>query len=104
MSEDVWLEAARLQTPQNAKVVLANAVRQIPRSVNIWMQAMKLEDDKEGKKVVLRRALEFIPQSVKLWKAAVSLEEEEDAKIMLGQCQCSASVPLSCVSTPRRSS
>ena len=84
-SEDVWIEASRLQTPQNAKIVLANAVRQIPRSVNIWMQAMKLEDDKESKRVVLRRALEFIPQSVKLWKAAVSLEDPEDAKIMLGR-------------------
>lgn len=84
-SEDVWLEAARLQTPQNAKIVLATAAREIPRSVKIWMRAVEMEEDKESKRVVLRRALEFIPQSVKLWKAAVSLEDPEDAKIMLGR-------------------
>ena len=33
-SEDVWLEAARLQTPENAKTVLAEAVKKIPQSVH----------------------------------------------------------------------
>lgn len=37
-SEDVWLEAARLQTPENAKAVLARGVAAIPNSVKIWMQ------------------------------------------------------------------
>lgn len=37
-SEDVWLEAARLQTPENAKAVLARGVAAIPTSVKIWMQ------------------------------------------------------------------
>ena len=39
MNEDVWLEAARLQTAENAKVVLADAVKKIPQSVKIWLQA-----------------------------------------------------------------
>ena len=38
-NEDVWLEAARLQTPENAKTVLAEAVKKIPSSVKIWLQA-----------------------------------------------------------------
>lgn len=38
-SEDVWLEAARLQTPDNAKAVLARGVASIPNSVRLWMQA-----------------------------------------------------------------
>lgn len=39
MNEDVWLEAARLQAAENAKVVLADAVKKIPQSVKIWLQA-----------------------------------------------------------------
>ena len=38
-NEDVWLEAARLQTRENAKSVLAEAVKKIPQSVKIWVQA-----------------------------------------------------------------
>jgi len=83
-SEDVWLEAARLNTPENAKTILADAVRHIPRSVKIWLRAADLETEVEKRKVVLRRALEFIPDSVKLWKTAIEMEEEEDARIMLG--------------------
>jgi pre-mRNA-processing factor 6 len=34
-NEDVWLEASRLQTPDNARSVLANAVRHLPGSVKV---------------------------------------------------------------------
>ncbi|KAJ3078946.1 hypothetical protein HK102_004124 [Quaeritorhiza haematococci] len=93
-SEDIWLEAARLNTVENAKVILANAVRDLPQSVKIWLRAMQLETDNKSKKRVLRRALEFIPNSVKIWKAAISLEEDpEDARILLSRAvEC---VPLS---------
>ncbi|KAJ3127705.1 hypothetical protein HK098_005941 [Nowakowskiella sp. JEL0407] len=93
-NEDVWLEAARLNTNDNAKVILANAVKNIPQSVKIWLKAMSLETDVKSQKRVLRRALEFIPNSVKLWKAAVSLEEDpDDARILLSRAvEC---VPLS---------
>ncbi|KAJ3196950.1 hypothetical protein HK101_006999 [Irineochytrium annulatum] len=93
-SEDVWLEAARLNNNENAKIILANAVRHIPQSVKIWLRAMSLETDVKSQKRVLRRALEFVPNSVKLWKAAVSLEEDpEDARILLSRAvEC---VPLS---------
>lgn len=37
-SEDVWLEAARLQPPDQAKQVLARGVAHLPKSVKIWMQ------------------------------------------------------------------
>ena len=84
-NEDVWLEAARLRNPQDAKTVLANAVRHVKTSVKVWMYAAQLEDDDGTKKLVLRRALEFIPNSVKLWKAAIGLENEQGARIMLGR-------------------
>ncbi|KAJ3189197.1 Pre-mRNA-processing factor 6 [Gaertneriomyces sp. JEL0708] len=85
-SEDVWLENARLNTVENAKVILAQAVRQVPQSVKIWMKACDLETDTKAKKRVLRRALEFIPNSVKIWKVVVSLEEDpDDARILLSR-------------------
>ena len=82
-SEDVWLEAARLNTADNAKTILASAVRHLPNSVKIWLKAADLEINEHQKKIVLRRALEFIPNSVKLWKTAIELEGVEDARIML---------------------
>ena len=42
-NEDVWLEAARLQTSENAKAVLAEAVKKIPHSVKIWLQVRNEE-------------------------------------------------------------
>ncbi|CAM9407944.1 unnamed protein product, partial [Phaeothamnion confervicola] len=84
-SEDVWLEAARLQTPENAKVVLANAVRHLPTSVKVWLRAAELEAEAAAKKVVLRRALEFVPNSVQLWRTAIELEEVDDARVMLAR-------------------
>jgi pre-mRNA-processing factor 6 len=39
----VWLESARLNTPENAKVILAEAIRHVPLSVKIWTAAAELE-------------------------------------------------------------
>ncbi|KAI9913757.1 hypothetical protein PsorP6_006132 [Peronosclerospora sorghi] len=83
--EDVWLEAARLQSPENAKTILAKAVRHVPKSVKVWLQAAQLEKEVELKKLVMRRALEFIPNSVKLWKALIELEDVDGARILLGR-------------------
>ncbi|KAI7872015.1 PRP1 splicing factor, N-terminal-domain-containing protein [Spinellus fusiger] len=85
-NEDVWLESARLNTVENAKIILANAVRHLPQSVKIWLKAVDLETDQKAQKRVLRRALEFIPNSVKLWRAAVNMEENpDDAKVLLSR-------------------
>lgn len=85
-SEDVWLENTRL-TPNKdeAKSVLAEAVRHLPTSVRLWVEAAELETLQEKKKVVLRRALELIPNSEALWKAAIELESANDARIMLAR-------------------
>ena len=84
-SEDVWLEAARLHSGDNAKAILANAVRHVPNSVKLWLYAAELESHENKRKIVLRRALEFVPNSVKLWKAAIELESVVDARIMLAR-------------------
>ncbi|KAK4051709.1 U4/U6 x U5 tri-snRNP complex subunit Prp1 [Microbotryomycetes sp. JL221] len=83
-NEDVWIAASELNTTDNAKVILANAVQELPQSVRIWLRAVELETDVNSKKRVLRKALEYIPASVKLWKECVKLEENpEDARILL---------------------
>lgn len=84
-SADVWMEAAKMQTPRNARAILAKAVRHIPTSVKIWMSAAALEESTDAKKAVLRRALELVPNSVVLWKSAIELESPEDARILLGR-------------------
>ncbi|XP_032815124.1 pre-mRNA-processing factor 6 [Petromyzon marinus] len=95
-SEDVWLEAARLQPGDSAKAVVANAVRHLPQSVRTWIRAADLETDLKAKKRVLRKALEQVPNSVRLWKAAVELEEPDDARILLSRAVecCPTSVEL----------
>ncbi|XP_041360586.1 LOW QUALITY PROTEIN: pre-mRNA-processing factor 6-like [Gigantopelta aegis] len=95
-SEDVWLEAARLMPGDQAKAIVAQAVRHLPNSVRIWIKAADVEPELKGKKRVYRKALEHIPNSVKLWKMAVELENEEDARIMLSRAVecCSTSVEL----------
>lgn len=84
-SEDVWLEAARLHGKDNAKLVLAEAVRAVPQSVKVWLHAASLEEDERLRRLVLRKALEVLPNSVKLWQAAIDLEAPQDAKLMLAR-------------------
>lgn len=102
-SEDIWLEAARLNPPDTSKAVIAQAARHIPTSVScfigfvslklnciffkvrIWIKAADLEDETKAKRRVFRKALEHIPNSVRLWKAAVELENPEDARILLSR-------------------
>lgn len=85
--EDVWVEAVRLQGSGGAKVVLAEAVKHVPRSVKLWLAAAELEGEEHpaAKKAVLRKALSRVPESEKLWKAAISLETPDDAKILLSR-------------------
>ena len=54
-SEDMWLEAARLQPGDTAKAVVAQAVRHLPGSVRIYIRAAELETDGRAKKRVLRK-------------------------------------------------
>lgn len=82
-NQDVWLEAARLHDPEEAKTILAHATREIPNSVKLWLTAASLETDPIRKKKVLRKGLEKIPNSPKLWRAAVELEEPGEARVML---------------------
>ncbi|KAL1869992.1 hypothetical protein VTK73DRAFT_2862 [Phialemonium thermophilum] len=85
-SEDIWIENIRLNENRNAKVVAAEAIKANPRSVRLWIEAMKLENDSRSKKKVIRLALDQIPEAEALWKEAVNLEEDpEDARLLLAK-------------------
>lgn len=93
-SEDVWLENIRLNDNKNAKIIAANAIKNNDTSVQLWVEAMKLESEPRAKKRVIRHALDHIPQSVMLWKEAVNLEEHpDDAKLLLAKA--TEIIPLS---------
>ncbi|WPH00289.1 pre-mrna-splicing factor prp1 [Acrodontium crateriforme] len=93
-SEDIWLEALRLNDTANAKILAAQAIQHNSRSVALWVAAMNLETFPDSKKRVLRKALDNIPQSVAIWKEAVNLEENpEDARMLLAKA--TEIIPLS---------
>ncbi|KNC48343.1 RNA splicing factor [Thecamonas trahens ATCC 50062] len=82
-SADMWLEAARLCQPDEAKRVLARAASRLPRAVEVWMAAARLEMTDAAKRTVYRKALEANPTSAVLWKAAVQLEPPHKARVLL---------------------
>eukprot|EP00013_Stygamoeba_regulata_P016405 CAMPEP_0177675638 /NCGR_PEP_ID=MMETSP0447-20121125/27316_1 /TAXON_ID=0 /ORGANISM="Stygamoeba regulata, Strain BSH-02190019" /LENGTH=943 /DNA_ID=CAMNT_0019184055 /DNA_START=176 /DNA_END=3007 /DNA_ORIENTATION=- len=84
-SEDLWVNAAKMQTGDKAKLVMAQAAKANPTSVNIWLYRAHLEPEEAGKKAVLRDALDKVPGSVRLWKALVELEDPDNARILLGR-------------------
>ena len=82
-NEDVWLEACRLTSPNEAKVIIVRDVKSIPNFVKLWMQVLKLEHDKANESKVLRKGLKHIPNLIWLWKAIVELANEEDDRLLL---------------------
>lgn len=93
-SEDVWLENIRLNDNHNAKIIAKDAILANKRSVRLWLEAMKLENDPRAKKRVVRHALDHIPESEALWKEAVNLEEDpNNARLLLAKA--TELIPLS---------
>ena len=82
-SEDLWLEAARLEPPEKAKSILAKGVTHLPHSVKIWKAAAEKESNPDLKKKVLKRALEFNSNDLNLWKQLVELGTEDEARDLL---------------------
>jgi len=93
-SEDVWLESMRLNENSNAKIIAKEALKYNDRSVRLWVEAMKLETLMQNKKRVLRQALDHVPQSVAIWKEAVNLEEDP-ADARLLLAKATELIPLS---------
>ena len=82
-SEDLWLEAARLETPEKAKSILAKAVTHLPHSVKIWRAAAEKENENSIKKKILKRALEYNSTDIDLWKQLIELGTEDEARDLL---------------------
>eukprot|EP00802_Teleaulax_amphioxeia_P004698 Tamp_04702.p1 GENE.Tamp_04702~~Tamp_04702.p1 ORF type:complete len:750 (-),score=187.85 Tamp_04702:197-2446(-) len=95
LNEDIWLEAASIYPPEQAKKIVAQAVHHLPTKVSLWVRASDLEQEAKGKRRVLRRALELIPDSERLWKAAVELEEKDAARVLLTRAVEDGCCPLS---------
>ena len=43
MNEDIWLEAASIYPPDQAKKIVAQAVHHLPTKVQLWIRAAALE-------------------------------------------------------------
>ncbi|KAF2759949.1 putative pre-mRNA-splicing factor prp1 [Pseudovirgaria hyperparasitica] len=85
-SEDVWLERIRINDRHNARIIAANAIKNLDTSVPLWLEATRLEEDPRAKKRVLRQALDRVPTSEKLWKMMVNEEENvEEARLLLAK-------------------
>ena len=53
------------QPPDQAKAVVAQAVRHLPESVKLWIKASDCEVELKYKRRVFRKSLESIPNSVR---------------------------------------
>lgn len=58
------------------------ALEQLPGDVELWKEAVSLEDN-DGAKKLLYRATECIPDSTEIWLALAKLEAYEEAKSVL---------------------
>ena len=56
------------QPGDQAKAVVAQAVKQLPTSVRVWIKAANLETELKAKKRVFRKALEHVSLSVQLFR------------------------------------
>jgi pre-mRNA-processing factor 6 len=84
-SEDLWLEAARMEPLERARAILAKGVKFIPKSIRLWLNCAKKETDPAVKIKVLKKALKLIPQSEKIWRELIELSMGEvEAKDYLG--------------------
>ena len=63
--------------------MLAEAIRNMPRSKKLWLQAVKIEGNtdpvisKRKKRLILERALENIPEEIDIWNEALLIEDVE---------------------------
>jgi len=71
------------ETPENAKVLLYQAVKCIPTSTELWLALAKLETYEKARDVI-NQARSAIPQDHLIWVAAAKLEEGQGNTNMVG--------------------
>ena len=76
-SEDLWLNAIRLETDATkAKSIAANGIRQNSKSTLLWTEAARLEEQNPNKIRVFQKSLEINKSSCQLWKHLINLVSE----------------------------
>lgn len=73
LDETIWLENLRLNVSNNEKkkIIVANAIRFQPKSVALWLEGIKYEEQPANKFRVIQKALREIPAEEEIWKLAV---------------------------------
>ena len=79
-----WLAAARLEevsgNNQDAKNLIAKGLSNCPTSEDLWLAALRLEQNGEKAKSVVANALKQLPKSEELWQVAASMESRPEMK------------------------
>lgn len=73
----LWKEAVKLEEPDDARILLSRAVECCPTSVDLWVALAKLETYENARKV-LNNAREKIPTDRQIWLTAAKLEEAHE--------------------------
>lgn len=84
LNPNSWIASAKLEEQDNkfstAKYLIENGCQKIPRSVNLWLENIRLHhsDGTKHCKLICGQALKFNPKSELLWLKAVDLEHPSD--------------------------
>lgn len=83
--EDIWLENIRLNETDvvQRKILVANAIRFLPKSTALWVKAIQFETERSNKYRVVRKAIKEIPYSLELWKMAVKFEQDKSEVVRI---------------------
>jgi len=84
-NEEIWLVSLEIHSSDIplCRVLVADAIQNVPSSVKLWLKASEYEESTLLKKRVLMRALEEVPHSEMLWLEMVRLEEDQHMKKMI---------------------
>lgn len=84
-SEDIWLEAARLHSSNQARVFLQKGLSNLPESSKLWIAYADLETGIYDKIKIYEQALNQVSFSEEIWKKLINLVDDEKAKIYLSK-------------------
>ncbi|VWU51910.1 pre-mRNA-processing factor 6, putative [Hepatocystis sp. ex Piliocolobus tephrosceles] len=79
-----WIAVARVeelaQRKDKAKEIIRRGCIECSKNEDIWLEAVRLEDNVNEAKIILTKAIKNIPTSVKLWLEAYKKEKNIDDK------------------------
>ena len=84
-----WIAAARLEestgNPDDAKAIIARALSHCGSCEELWLMAVRHEQNREKRKAIVANGIRKIPKSVGLWQEAAEQEEKQENKIRVLQ-------------------